>query len=377
MRKPTHFGRLCAILVCGLALGGCATQGPVQSAPRSPTWLDDAAFADKRFEVDVAAVAALSPAMRAYLQSSIAPHRDVDPARALLDALYETGGLRIAYDGSTTRTAAETFAARRGDCLSLALMTAAFARELGMEVRFQRVLVRDVVIADGDLVRVIGHVNVSLGSRLPGALQLWTTIDFLPSEDARQLRFEPISMHRVEAMHFNNKAAEMLADGQIGKAYWWARASVTSDPSFPSAYITLGAIWDRADRRQLARLAYGRALELDPGNPNVTKNLALMDSRDLRLTVSAATTGLERTMLSQLKAGEFENVRQRALQALQSGGVAELHLILAAAYSGLGEAAKAAEELLAYRDSGVADHPQQTALDAKIAALRAMSPSAH
>jgi hypothetical protein len=46
----------------------------------------------------------------------------------LFDALYGNGRLRLDYDSAMTRNATEAFAARSGNCLSLVLMTAAFAR---------------------------------------------------------------------------------------------------------------------------------------------------------------------------------------------------------------------------------------------------------
>ena len=59
---------------------------------------------------------------------------------ALLEALYTQGELRLEYDARRTRTAAEAFDARMGNCLSLVIMTAAFATEMQLQVRFQDVL---------------------------------------------------------------------------------------------------------------------------------------------------------------------------------------------------------------------------------------------
>ena len=56
---------------------------------------------------------------------------------ACMHALYDPRELQLDYDATYTGTAAETYAARKGNCLSLVIMTAAFARELGMTVRFQ------------------------------------------------------------------------------------------------------------------------------------------------------------------------------------------------------------------------------------------------
>ncbi len=50
---------------------------------------------------------------------------------ALFEALYSKGQLKLEYDSAKTRNAAQAFAARSGNCLSLVIMTAAFAKEMG------------------------------------------------------------------------------------------------------------------------------------------------------------------------------------------------------------------------------------------------------
>ena len=52
-----------------------------------------------------------------------------------------------------TRNAAEAFDARSGNCLSLVIMTAAFAKELGLPVRYQNVFVDEAWSRSGDLPR--------------------------------------------------------------------------------------------------------------------------------------------------------------------------------------------------------------------------------
>ena len=111
--------------------------------------------------------------------------RFVDPRRRLFDALYRKHELRLEYDAAMTRTAAQAFEARTGNCLSLVMMTAAFAKELGLAVHYQ--VVRDDAIWDrsGDVYLAVGHVNLVLGSR-PSQFGVDSiehdsmTIDFLP-----------------------------------------------------------------------------------------------------------------------------------------------------------------------------------------------------
>ena len=130
-------------LSTSLLLAGCAS---LDHPPPPPSAL----FADARFAPPSEPVGArdlftLSPDMRAYLQSSAFTSRlrTKGMRHGLVDALYSKSDLKLEYESSITRTASQTYAARMGNCLSLVIMTAAFAKELGMPVRFQSVAVDD------------------------------------------------------------------------------------------------------------------------------------------------------------------------------------------------------------------------------------------
>ena len=139
--------------------------------------------------------------------------------QALIDALYVKDALHLAYDAEATRTAAEAFDARAGNCLSLVLMTAAFARHLELPVSYQQVLVDEEYTRAGDLYFASGHVNVMLGRHGPPARvdeAHWLVIDFLPQLQLRGQRTIEIAEDTVVAMFLNNRAAEALARGAIG-----------------------------------------------------------------------------------------------------------------------------------------------------------------
>jgi hypothetical protein len=127
-----------AILLFSL-LAGCASLKP--PAPALAPLFADRAFGAPSEPVSTAQLFSLSPDMRAYLDSPVfrAHLRKRGAERGLVDALYKKSELKIEYDASLTRTASQTYAARAGNCLSLVIMTAAFARELGMQVRYQSV----------------------------------------------------------------------------------------------------------------------------------------------------------------------------------------------------------------------------------------------
>ena len=114
---------------------GCATTRPM--APPSDLFHDEL-FGAPTETVDPDEALKVSDAMRDYLRLRMGPTRG-DRRTQLLSALYDDRELRLEYDAAITRNASQAYAARAGNCLSLVIMTAAFARELGLSVRYQTV----------------------------------------------------------------------------------------------------------------------------------------------------------------------------------------------------------------------------------------------
>ncbi len=268
---------LSAMLMVCAVLGGCATA----PAPQ----LDATLFADAKFEpasepIRAADVFAVSPEMKAYLAGGIAGRlHSQGRTEVLVDALYKKSELRLEYDSVMTRNAAQAFAARSGNCLSLVIMTAAFAKELGVPVRYQSVVTDELWGRDGGIDFVIDHVNITLGQRMGGAV--WAgqftdavTIDFLPPKDLRGQRQHVITEATVLAMYMNNRAAETLAQGHIDAAYWWAREALVQEPDFVRALNTLGVVYRRHGDLPEAERALRTAYAKQPSNPQIVFNLA-------------------------------------------------------------------------------------------------------
>ncbi|HWJ95920.1 MAG TPA: hypothetical protein VNT33_14435, partial [Telluria sp.] len=169
------------------ALAGCAQQPPAPPARLLAPLLSDASFAPASEPVTADDLFTLSDEMRRHVRSPAfaARIRERGAEAGLVDALYAKGELKLEYDATTTRNAAQTYAARSGNCLSLVVMTAAFAKELGMKVRYQSVDVDESWSRNGDLYLVSSHVNLSLGQRPADMVrgsdaERMLTIDFLP-----------------------------------------------------------------------------------------------------------------------------------------------------------------------------------------------------
>ncbi len=269
------------ILACTtIALAACASTAP-PAAPADPPVLRDAAFAPPSQPVGAESVFALSDAMKAFLAThSVSMRREgADARRQLVEMLYGRQQLGLEYEGSITRNAAEAFAARAGNCLSLVIMTASFAKALGLPVRYQRVFVDESWSRSGDLYFANGHVNLSL-DRVPGRghhfahdRQPALVVDFLPGEDLRGQRTQELAERTIVAMFMNNRAAEALARGAVDDAYWWAREGVLQDPDFSAARNTLGVVYLRHGLAADAERVFGALLQREPANANALGNL--------------------------------------------------------------------------------------------------------
>jgi Flp pilus assembly protein TadD len=271
------------VLLLSSLLAACAA-APV--ARHDARFFHDRLFAAPTEPVGADDLFAVSDDMKRYIETAIAePARTKGRQQALIDALYSNGQLKLEYDTEMTRNAAQAFAARSGNCLSLVIMTAAFAKELGLTVAYQKVFVDDTWARDGDIYLSIGHVNLTLGTRKTDQFGVGyrvgvkphesesTMIDFLPPTDLRGLRTREIGEEIIVAMYMNNRAVEALARGRTDDAYWWAREAVSRTPGFLMPYNTLGAIYHRHGNPQEAEQVLSHVLDREPRNTQAMSNL--------------------------------------------------------------------------------------------------------
>jgi tetratricopeptide (TPR) repeat protein len=281
------------LLPIAALVSACAGAPP--PAPERPVaLLADRLFAAPTEPISTADVLAMSDEMRRYLTVDIASQLRTKGAQAgLIEALYRRAQLKLEYDAATTKTAAEAFAARSGNCLSLVIMTAAFAHELKLQVRYQSAYLEETWSRDGSLLFASGHVNITLGRRIMDAGTTRDlsplTIDFLPPEDIRSMRVRDISEQTVLAMYANNRAAEALARGQLNNAYAWAAEALRNDPMFMGAYNTLGVVYLRHGDLALAEQVFDRVLAQETRNTRAMSNLAETYARQGRGSEAEAT----------------------------------------------------------------------------------------
>jgi len=349
------------VLLFAIMLGACATTPVTQ---RTEHLFRDDVFAAPPERIRADDVFALSNDMKRYLSGEVAGHLLAKgPQRGLIDALYDKTQLKLEYDAEMTRNASQTFAARAGNCLSLVIMSAALAKEIGLPVRYQKVFVDDTWSRSGDMYFASSHVNLTLGighigDRILDEQTAPMTIDFLPAEDIRGRRMRTIGEETIVAMYMNNRAVESLAQGQLNNAYWWARRAIEHDPRFLSSYNTLGVIYRRHGNLQEAERILNHVLELEPGNTLVMSNLALVFDDQGRVAESKALTRkLEQLQpyppfhffnlgLTAMRNSDFKAAKDLfAKEVDRDAYYHEFRFWLAAAYLNLGEIEQARTQL--------------------------------
>ncbi|MBQ5942813.1 MULTISPECIES: tetratricopeptide repeat protein [unclassified Massilia] len=265
------------LLLLSAALAGCASVAP----PPAPTALfADAGFAPPSEPVSADELFTLSPAMKAYISSPAFTQtlRSRGSRHGLVDALYSKTDLKLEYESTTTRTAAQTYAVRSGNCLSLVIMTAAFAKALGMPVQFQSVTTDEMWSRMGGLYLASNHVNISIGDRIGDVQNGFDTsrhlvVDFLPPADAAKLRSRALEEEDIVSLYLNNRAAEALVQQRVNDAYWWAKAAVSARPGAVQPLNTLGVVYQRHGDMTLAEQTFRAALSREPENVSVLRNL--------------------------------------------------------------------------------------------------------
>jgi tetratricopeptide (TPR) repeat protein len=352
---------LAPLLVLLAVLAGCAMPPP--APPPAPSLFEDAAFGPPAEPPDAAAVFALSPAMRRYLDIDIAPQLlRQGRQRGLGEALRSHAQLHLEYDAERTRTAAEAFDARAGNCLSLVVMAASLARHLELPIAFQSLVGHESWSRSGDLSFVNGHVNIIVAQRL---------IDRVAHESDSQMRidFGSLPLGRGQAMHvigestilamfMNNRAAESLVRGALNDAYAYAREAVRQDPGYAAGYNTLGVVYQRRGLPAAAERAYAAALARDAEHKSALRNIASLlrtqQREDEALAFEARLARIERDPpfahfdlgVAAARAGDYAAAREHLLREMKRDpDYHEFHFWLAVSLYGLGDIDQARKHL--------------------------------
>jgi tetratricopeptide (TPR) repeat protein len=366
-----------------LALAGCATGLPeTDGAVARVAWLDrDFAYDPAAVKVQREDLFRLDPELQAKLaEPAMRDATSSSRMRRLLTTIFGPDLKAFAYVAGNTTTAGETWRNRKGDCLSLTVLTYSVARALGMPARMQEVQTPAIFDRRGELDVVNQHVNVMFMRSHFDLLEEFNgrdlVVDFEP-DFASGRRGTLLTEDGILARYYNNVAVENMAAGRPQVAYAHFRAAIAADAGYVSAYSNLAVLYRRAGRDTEAEQLLRHALAMPGiGNPDVALHelhrllvdqRRMTEARQLERLLEARRsedpyywTGLGLKFLQDGDARRAVNALEKARDLAPR--FSEVHRYLAVAYTSAGKPKKAEEELATLASLG-------TGLD-KISMLR-------
>ncbi len=221
-------------------------------------------------------VLAVSPKMQAFLEAHVdRGASSTARLRQLARAIISEGSFGLEYDDKT-RTAAETFEARRGNCLSFSTMFVAMARYLDLAASFQEVDIPPDWVLGEDVFVLNRHVNVLVDLGREGD----HVVDFNMAEFRSSYDMRAISDARALAHYYNNVGVQHLQEGDAAAALACFReALLRHDRAFSPAWTNLGTLYSRNGFFFFAESAYLEALKADRLDFVAMSNLAALYER--------------------------------------------------------------------------------------------------
>ncbi len=211
----------------------------------------------------------VSPEMKLFLDKNIDHSASsLEQLRALVRMVFQQNALNFTYVPET-RSAADTFAKRGGNCVSFTFLFLGLARQLGLDARFREVDIIPTWSQVGNVISMAGHANaiVMIGG-------LGYMVDLFPRVDRIDIQGRVVSDGRALAHFFNNKGVDFLARGQAPMAMAYFNKALESDPTTAFVWANLGVAESIDGHLEEAVKSYQKALQLNPREMVAMSNLA-------------------------------------------------------------------------------------------------------
>jgi len=194
--------------------------------------------------------------------------------QALLAAIFRPeadGGLGMVYDNGYTRTVEEVWRDRKANCLSLTAFYIAACDSIGIRAQYAEALNTNRWRRVGSVVRYERHLVALVP--LPPVEDV--VADFLPQLRRRigVYRVLPLSVERVRALFFANRAVELLDEDDAEAAMVQANTAVKTDATMSVGWNILGVVLKSKGQREEAEGAFRRALLCDGRDSSAIGNM--------------------------------------------------------------------------------------------------------
>lgn len=271
--KHAHLMRpalACVLAAAFLMVSGCATNTTRQEQrdaylSRAPQ-LNESLFGSPGPVPDFEDLIALTPEqkedfLRFYnsgVNARYEPHRRV--------YAYLTRNLADTNFQHRTLPASTTIETRSGNCMSLALVTTAYARLADIDIGWQLSNTDPVYSSEGSVIYSANHIQTRLYRKDLSQTtysftigQPYLLVDYYSNQVAGVGK--ALSEAEVIALVYQNLGIEAMADGQLEDAFWLLRTGLEHDPANFNLYNALGVLHRRAGDDPTAEKLYQFALD--------------------------------------------------------------------------------------------------------------------
>jgi len=273
VRRSPSFARVSRLLLVFAAMllaTGCATQ---QSRPaarealaaRMPA-LNLARFGPERDIPALEDLVALTPAQKSeflrFFNSGVnarhEPHRRV--------YAYLTQRLGDTDFQHLTLPASETIESRSGNCMSLALVTTAYARLADIKIGWQLADADPVYSSEGSVIYSAEHIqtrlyrqSLSLNTHSIGFGPTYLLVDYFTDDAPGAGRL--LQKSEMIALVYQNLGIEAMTEGRLKESFWLLRAALQHDAANPDLYNAMAVLHRRAGDTVTAEHLYRFSLD--------------------------------------------------------------------------------------------------------------------
>ena len=273
--------RYCIFLI-NIALMGCShTLQTPPSADLSLLHLPEPRHVPSHGLPTVGDIFALPDEAKAMLDQKFSAYRR-DPLQrvnAFRRWMAKPNGFRVDYDNATTYLAAESYAEQAGNCMSLAILTVAFARHLELQADFIKPDVPLFWEQRENLEAINDHINVMVQPSLRSmhfSSNMGFMIDFSVGNPLQHAKSNQISEQEAISYFYRNRSAEALANEDLDLAYSYAYQVMNLLPKRADSYSLIGLVLRRQNQSELAQQVYELGMLYDDEHPVLLHNLAIL-----------------------------------------------------------------------------------------------------
>lgn len=276
---------LIAACLLSITLVGCGlSSGTKDSLHGQPPVLNQELFGQAVHVPDEAELFSLSSEQIEALDQFLSRQDDDADLHWQLARFIDRYLSNFDYWGKTL-TASQALQDQQGNCMSLAIVTAAFTRHLGLEHDFQLMRTPPIFERQSDLVLVSDHVRTRIYPSIDnpqeedsGLRIRRVIVDYFP--DRERVPSRRVASDEFLAMYYRNVASEKLVNDDLDGAFRFAEHASTISPDNASILNLLAVVHRRAGDQHTAEALFRHALAIHPNDINVLHNLhALLDQQ--------------------------------------------------------------------------------------------------